>query len=398
MKVPDVKREHSMADEVNDMALYRKKKKRAKRIRNLIILAVVIVAVALLWVYRDVIFEPLRGIASKIDNTTTTSVGYPVKLEASSDYELLPMGDSFVLVTDTYMYTYASNGGQRYALQHGYVTPTSVSNNKRVLIYDKGGHDFSLYNKNARIYQQSIKDEIIVSGFLSDNENVAIVTSSGSYSNIIYIYDGNGEWLYTQKFVDSLVMQAAFSPDNKEIYLALAHSEDGSIKTEIKKIRPGKENSELWSYEIDDCLSVDICFTDDVLTVYGDDRITTISKDGKLLGSYGYTGALEKISSTPGERIVVTDNSTKNSTITLFNEKCEVTATVVSEEKVKRIYKCDNGYLMLMDRQLALYDQSLNIIKQTTLDDEYSRLNRDRKPLSPLAYPERIVRGAEHAI
>ncbi|MFR2155070.1 MAG: hypothetical protein ACLS48_10820 [[Eubacterium] siraeum] len=141
------------------MFLFIEKKKKAKRIRNLIILLVVILALIPVWIYRDTIFEPLRGIASRISTTTAQSEGYPISLTGRNDYSFCPLGDGFSLLSDTYLYSYNENGGQNFALQHGYVHPMTVSNSKRVVIYDKGGHDFSLFNKTSEIFKQNIPDE-----------------------------------------------------------------------------------------------------------------------------------------------------------------------------------------------------------------------------------------------
>ena len=86
MKVPDKKPLEQQNSDVNDVTLYRKKKKRAKLIRNLIILLVIVAAAVPIWIFRDTIFEPLRGIASKIPTTTTDSTGYPIDLSGRSDY------------------------------------------------------------------------------------------------------------------------------------------------------------------------------------------------------------------------------------------------------------------------------------------------------------------------
>ena len=220
MKVPEKNPlETEKSNDINDVSLYRKKKKKAKRIRNLIILLVVILALIPVWIYRDTIFEPLRGIASRISTTTAQSEGYPISLTGRNDYSFCPLGDGFSLLSDTYLYSYNENGGQNFALQHGYVHPMTVSNSKRVVIYDKGGHDFSLFNKTSEIFKQNIPDEVIVSVFLGSSEHTAVVTSGGRYSNVIYVYDGGGKWLYTQRFIDDNVMQVAFSDDNRFIYV-----------------------------------------------------------------------------------------------------------------------------------------------------------------------------------
>ena len=66
MKVPDKNPLEQQNNDINDVTLYRKKKKKAKLIRNFIIWLVIVAAAVPVWIYRDTIFEPLRGIASRI--------------------------------------------------------------------------------------------------------------------------------------------------------------------------------------------------------------------------------------------------------------------------------------------------------------------------------------------
>ena len=340
MKVPEKNPlETDKNNDINDVSLYRKKKKKAKRIRNLIILLVVILALIPVWIYRDTIFEPLRGIASRIQTTTTETAGYPISLTGRSDYSFCAMNDSFALLSDTYLYSYNENGGQNFALQHGYVHPMTVSNSKRVVIYDKGGHDFSLFNKTSEIFKQNIPDEVIVSVFLGSSEHTAVVTSGGRYSNVIYVYDGGGKWLYTQRFIDDNVMQVAFSDDNRFIYVTRVTSDNGDIVTKLSKYDISGDGTELWTQTISDCVSLALSVNGGTLTVTGDSEIRTYNTDsGELIGNYSYQGTIENFDALSSKKAFVLDNYTDGGKkLVLLDEKCEVTAQAEVSSDVKRI-------------------------------------------------------------
>lgn len=375
MKVPDKNPlEQEKNSDINDVSLYRKKKKKAKRIRTLIILLVIIAALVPVWIYRDTIFEPLRGIASRIQTTTTESAGYPISLTGRSDYTFCSMNDSFALLSDTYLYSYNENGGQNFALQHGYVHPMAVSNSKRVMIYDKGGHDFSLFNKTSEIYKGSIEDEVIVSVFLSNSEHTAVVTSGGRYSNVIYVYDGSGKWLYTQRFIDDNVMQVAFSDDNRYIYVTRVTSDNGDIVTKLSKYDLTGDGTELWSQTISDCVSLALSINSNILTVTGDSEILTYnSESGELIGNYSYQGTIENFdTSTPQKVFVIDDYTDDGKKLILLNEKCEVTASVAVTADVKRIRVGDNTITVMTESDMTQYDYSLESVKKTLLTDSYS--------------------------
>ena len=375
MKVPDKNPlEQEKNSDINDVSLYRKKKKKAKRIRTLIILLVIVAALVPVWIYRDTIFEPLRGIASRIQTTTTESAGYPISLTGRSDYTFCSMNDSFALLSDTYLYSYNENGGQNFALQHGYVHPMAVSNSKRVMIYDKGGHDFSLFNKTSEIYKGSIDDEVIVSVFLSNSEHTAVVTSGGRYSNVIYVYDGSGKWLYTQRFIDDNVMQVAFSDDNRYIYVTRVTSDNGDIVTKLSKYELTGDGTELWSQTISDCVSLALSINSNILTVTGDSEILTYNSDsGELIGNYSYQGTIENFDTSMPQKVFVIDDYTDDGKkLILLNEKCEITASVAVTADVKRIRVGDNTITVMTESDMTQYDYSLRSVKKTLLTDSYS--------------------------
>lgn len=371
MKIPDIPDEKN---DINDVALYRKKKKRVRIIRNAVILVILCVGAFLVWQYREVIFEPLRGIASKINNTTTQDVGFPIDLPASSDYRFLPMSDSFALTTDTYLYTYSTGGGQYFALQHGYVNPMAVSNSKRLLIYDKGGHDFALYNKTSEIFKQRIENEVIVSAFISDSEHVAVVTSGGRFSNIVHVYDGNGKWLYTHKFIDDNVMQAAFSADKAYLYLSRIKSDNGDIVTEITKYRLNDESEEAWTYKISDSIPLELYVSGDTVKAVCDNSTVSLNAEtGELKGSFKYGGELKDFDcSDSGSILAVNDYTASGSRLILLDNDCsELARADISGSINQLLYEDDRVYL-LTGRSLDVYDNAFSLVGSHELDDEYS--------------------------
>ncbi len=368
MKVPEKSGENT---DIKNITEYRSKRKRNKQIKILVIIGVILLAVILVFINRDTIFEPLRGIFSKINNTTDQSEGYPIDLPESSDYRLKPFSEGFVLLTDTYLYTYHMSGKQSFALQHGYIKPECITNSKRVLIYDKGGHNFALYSKTSEIYKQSIENEVIVSAFVSDHEYVAVVTSGGQYSNVVYLYDRNGKLRHSYFYLDEKVMQVAFSPDDNYVYVTLAKSDNGNIVTKIVKYSPEKE--EKWSSEISDSVSVSLSVTNEFVTVVCDNKICSFdSESGALNGTYEYAGPLEDFAVMNDANVFLFGNySDRLHTVVVLDKKCLVTASSKISESVKDISYDNQVVYLLTERGLISYDMSLQKQKENLFEDEY---------------------------
>ena len=376
MKVPEKNPlETEKNNDINDVSLYRKKKKKAKRIRNLIILLVVILALIPVWIYRDTIFEPLRGIASRISTTTAQSEGYPISLTGRNDYSFCPLGDGFLTAQrHISLFRITRTADRILPYSTAMFHPMTVSNSKRVVIYDKGGHDFSLFNKTSEIFKQNIPDEVIVSVFLGSSEHTAVVTSGGRYSNVIYVYDGGGKWQYTQRFIDDNVMQVAFSDDNRFIYVTRVTSDNGDIVTKLSKYDITGDGTELWTQTISDCVTLSLSVNGSTLTVTGDSEIRTYNTDsGEPIGNYSYQGTIENFDALSSKKAFVLDNYTDGGKkLILLDEKCEVTAQAEVSSDVKRIRVVDNSVIVMTESDITQYDYSLVSVKKTLLTDSYS--------------------------
>ncbi len=371
MKLPEKQPE---SGDIKEVASYRKKRRRTRLVRRIVLLASVVLCVSLVWIYRDVIFEPLRGIGSKINTTTTNSEGFPVDLTAGLDYDMMPLSDGFALLNDTYLYSYNGAGGQYYAHQHGYVNPVAHANSKRVLIYDKGGTDFALYSKTSEIYKQSVEDEVIVSAFIGQNEQVAVVTSAGRYSNVVYIYDGNGKWLYTHRFIDDNVMQAAFSPDDRYLYLTHVASDNGDIVTKLTKYELGNEIKEVWSNSISDCISLEISIGSNNVCVAADTVLYRFDdKTGKLEASSRYSDEIVDFSISQGVfAYAFNDYITGGSRISLYDDDCKLMCELSVTEDIIKITTDGSAVFVLTEHNVYKYDLQLRQLSQIKLSGSYS--------------------------
>lgn len=324
----------------------------------------------LIYLNRETLFEPLRGIFSKVTTTTDDDAGFPVNMPSSTDYSFNELGDGFSLLTDTYLYTYNVDGVQNFALQHGYVNSVCDTNSKRVLIYDKGGYDFALYNRTSEIYKRSIENEVIVSAYISQNEYVAVVTSGGQYSNVVYIYNGNGQQIYVHRYLDEKVMQVGFSPDERYFYITLAKSHDGDIATKVVKYQIGE--SQVWSTEIQDSISFDLSVSDNSVMIITDEEITCIDQaSGSVTSSYGYKGTLSDYDIGEHHNVFMLESNSEKSEILVMDKNCSIIADVTVEEKVKDIKVDENGVAILTNNSVILYDVNMVKIADHASEDEY---------------------------
>ncbi len=355
-----------------NLTKYRNKKKRTKSLFKLILVFVGVIAFLIIWYNADTIFEPLRGIASKIDNKTSYAVGFPVTLPGSTEYSFEESGEIFSLLTDTYLYTYKNTGEQIYALKHGYSKPEQITNEKRILLFDKSAYNFALYSKTSLIYTKTLEDKIIYAN-IGDGDMAAIVTDSSRYSNVLYIYDGGGNWRYTKKFADENIMQVAFTGDGNHIVVSTISVDSGEIVTNYHKYSITSTEGPVWSYSFKgNSLPCGLYADNNTVISVCDNMVLSLnSRDGSYINSYAYNGTLKHFDiSADYCSIQFNESSTNKNNLTVLNNRCEFSGSVIVTANTQKIVNSDGSVYILDGIHFKKFDIAAGAESELALFNE----------------------------
>ena len=356
-----------------DLVEYRKKRKQKRMLTRLIIVLLIFTVILIIAANFTSIIEPLRGLASRIDTKTSDDVGFPIKLPGSASYSFDSFGDSFLLLTDTYLYTFGMNGGQNYALRHGYSNPTQCSNSKRILLYDKDYNNFSLYSKTSLIYSGSVEEKIIFTS-LSNNDTAAIITNSDRYSNIIYIYNGSGEWRYTRKFIDENVMNVKFSSEERYIYVSTIGVENGEIYSAVYKYDITNESDAIWSYKLNSfSIPLDMHIGGGRVHIVFDNLAVSVSEtDGTVIGKMDFPGTVLCCDFSDSlNAVVYTDSSTNRKVLVMLDSEMAIVSSKSVNPNIDRIIADGSNVYLVESGMLYGFDSKSEAIVEKQLFDDY---------------------------
>ncbi len=398
LKIPEqlrqnVKKEPAPQNETTaktvNLTKYRKSKKFKQNIGKLVIILICVMLFAYVWINADKLFEPLRGIASKIETRTSTSVGFPITLPGSAGYSFEGFGENFSLLTDTYLYTYRTTGEQIYALRHGYSNPAQITSDRRILLYDKASYSFALYNKTSLIYEKTIDDKIIF-GALGSDDMVAIVTNSSRYSNILYVYDSGGNWKYTKKFADENVMQAAFTGDSEHIIVTTISVDSGEIVTTLYKYSIRSSENYEWKYSFrSNSLPCGLYADNDTVIAVCDNKVVSLnSDDGTLNGEYSFGGNLLDFSlSRNFSAIYYNDVSTNRNTVISLSSSAQPVSVINAGSNAQKILLDNDSVYILDSSQVRVYNTIyLESGKNIPLSEDYTDFIKIADSLYLLGY------------
>jgi hypothetical protein len=336
-------------------------------------ITVAVFGIIVIWTFRETVFEPLRDVASNI-GAGSSSEGFPIVLSGSATYSMNRFDSNFSLLSDTYLYTYTHRGGQILAHRHHYNDPRQRSNNRRILLYNFNGHEFSLFNRTGRVFEVRLDDRIVLAE-LGSNDMTAIVTTSATFSNNLHIYDGRGRWRYTRNFIDEEVNGVTFTSKNNEILVITSTVRNGEILSKLYRLRTDTEDDLIW-----ECLlprgawALQVRENGSYASVLADNSIMSFNTaDGERAESYSFsTGRLVRdVYGADFNLVVLSDYATgKTLFVTLDLESNLIKAEIMSFE-AKQVEILGNIVYTLTGGTIERYDMHLNHVSSTELEDEY---------------------------
>lgn len=357
-----------------NLTKYRKKKSRTKRLLKLSLFLVCAAAFLYVWFNADRIFEPLRGIASKIETRTSNEIGFPITLPGSAGYSFERFGENFSLLTDTYLYAYETTGRQIYALRHRYSNPSQATSSRRILLYDKAAYSFAVYNKTSLIFEQTVDDKIVY-GFIAENDMTAIVTNSPRYSNIIYVYDSGGNWKYTRKLADENVMQVGFA-GNDHLIVSTVSVDSGEIVMNYYCFSIRSAEGYEWKYSFKgNTISFGMYVDSDKVISVCDNRVLSLgASDGELLGEYRFEGELRDFEITANRTaIYYNDVSSNRNLVTVLNGDLSPADTYSVTSAVQRLILDGSRLYVLDGTKLKIFGEDLTEEQRTVaLSEDYT--------------------------
>ncbi len=329
-----------------------------------IIIAVIIIILAANW---EKLLAPFKDAALDVGKG-----GFPVVLPGSTEYVLGELGDNFYLLTDTYLYTYNSNGANIASAQHGFQDPVSLSNKKRVMVYDKNGKDFRFYSKSAELYKGTVDDSIVFAG-IGNDERCAVVTTSTRYSNYLYVFNGEGKRIFRWASPDAKIMQVCFSENDRSVFVTTLGETGGELSLSLLRFDLDKADDYVWKTYLGTGITYALQCCPDGIYVVSEDGSALADKDtGEITASCGFTKTVFGIPDTDGLRAVLfRDSGSNGQTAAAYNSKLEVVYTF-SPDSVEAFDVSGGRLYLLSGMTLTVYDDHFERINSYELDDTYS--------------------------
>ncbi len=354
-------------EERNNINKFRKKRAQRKFVFQTAVIILIVLVFILIVMNWSKIIAPFKDAALDVGVG-----GFPVELPGSAGYALNEMGESFYLLTDTYIYTYNGEGALITDIQHGFQNPISDANNKRVIVYDKNGKEYKFFSRTGEIFNGSTEDTIVF-GEIGNEERSAIVTTSTRYSNYLYVLNSEGKQIFRWASPSLKIMQVEFSDDDSSVFVSALGSGQGELKLYIMRFDLNNAESHIWQTYVGNDISYSIESCDDGLFVVTENGGVLLDKNsGEILSQTVFSKTIQDIPKVSGLRTVIfKDTASSGDVVTVYGSNLEQTASLYCQDLTAAC--CDGGkFYQLSGSQLIAYNSSLEQQKIYELDDVYS--------------------------
>ena len=379
-----------MSYDSDDMIEKRKRRSKLRSLRNLLIFLLIVGFCGYLYIQRDAWIPKLEGIGGRYDSVTqndgTLAEGnFPLTISGSSSYQAALADDTLFLLHDAYLSTYSMHGDAGDNRQHAFQNATMNTAGKYVLLFESGGTSFRLDTRHKNVYGKSV-DNNILSGVVSDNGTVALITESGSYACAIVVYDNTGKRLY-QRNCTEYVVDLAFHSNG--LCLTSVKVENGVVQSTVTSITFNQVDTQWTSMPLE-TLSVKSGFSsNDKFCVVGNTACAYYSSAGEMQGTYNYNGTLVSADLENGKAaLIIQDDQKRNTSLVLLDQSVSSPKVLSIDSTAEEVRVCDGDAIVMSRGNITSYDFSGTALATVNLDGAYTSFLKQDGYLFLLGYDQ----------
>ncbi len=244
-------------------------------------------------------FQDLNASAERVDIFSHDSLSYPTDQEQS--FTIYRKG--LAVAGNTGVTIFSATG--RQLVSHGiqYNDPVAVGSGKYLLVYERGGRQYSLYNANTQMHTG--ETEYPISGAaISDSGMYAIISSASDANSAVYLYNNRFALINIYKKGGN-VLDAAISADGHRIALLTVTPSEGGVSTSVMLAEPGKGTA-IAENVIASSMGISCHFTDEgKLAALCTTGVAYLSENGTVEFFHDFEGKIPTTADLSGSGVAV---------------------------------------------------------------------------------------------
>ena len=336
-----------------DMYYYRIYRK-LRLVRYVCVLIAALFVMSVPMVYSDQITsENFKYLIKYIDLQLSqdSEVYSAFQYESSEHMQFAVYADDIVICTDTALVYYDKLGNEIMRASFGpYENPQLLVSAKYVMVYDRGGTEYAIYNNFKMLHHATTEYPISICA-LGDGGEYAVVTSNQNYVSEVQVYNHN--FKQTNRVQRDLYISDLFMLGNGEFgYAGFTTDEKGGQVGEVciytaqsKKIVEIIENK----------LPLSVSISGDVLRVIYPDSVVWYSDGKKESHTYTFSDMPGSFCYSPGNLALYFSEQGNNKIgyVQILGLNSDSVTTAMCRDPVSRIQWHDGYFYLLGDNYIS---------------------------------------------
>ncbi len=256
----------------------------------------------------------------EIDNAEYKSTniehsGKNIAFQSASSARFSRFSNGVLSACETNLTLYTPNGNVKWSYPIQISSPVLKTSGNYILLFEKNGKKFSVYNNSKNLYSHSVEGTIKTAS-ISSSGDVSIVSDSEKYKGSVSVFNKSGDAVYLWNSGTYGITDAAVSA-SRRLAVSLLDAENLSSKIYFFDISKSDIDK---SIDLENSIVFDIDFNSDTLNAFSDNKIYGISSNAKLKWTYDGTNkkVIKYSISSGGTKVVAFDNNNA-SEITLIS-------------------------------------------------------------------------------
>ena len=360
-----------------DIYAMRKRRKRRKVLKQSIWMLLLAVVILVLYQRRDSWLPKLETMGMRHQSRTQFGVSendgnFPIALYGDSDYQLAEAGGRLLMLRDSYLYIYETDGSLTAARQHTYGNAMLQTASDFGLLYENGGSRFRLETPAKQRYEKTLSDQIVF-GRVSESGYAAIVTAAEDCACRLFVFNPKGQQIYKRDCVER-ISELAFNADSTGCYAIRIEAENGVMKSVVNSYIFSSPEV-IWSSQPLDMLAISVYNTiEGNLFILGDTKCCYLDATGKLLTSYTYPDQLLRGCFSGNTAAMLFGNDeTRIKTVAVMNGPSGSPAVRTYEKDVRDIGLMTENEVVLVQlrKEIETLSYQCNVMQTTPLEEGY---------------------------
>lgn len=225
----------------------------------------------------------VRNFAVKLDENEAAAPYVRYEPDGAQQFALL--GEGLVECGESRLNLFTATGRQITSAVHGLFVPGAAASEKYVILYEKNGNNYAVYNLFNRVHEETLPHSV-TGVCVSDNGSYAVITRTDEYNSAIFLYDRKFHRTFSV-YRNGYVLCAAMNADGDLAAAVLSTDAGGSFSTELFLSRPGEEEP-IFSLTVPEVFPLSLGFTESGLMLVSDRDTRFYSLTGEETGLYSY--------------------------------------------------------------------------------------------------------------